>query len=717
MSILQSIRNRTALLVSLVGLALVIFILESLLGSGSSLFGSGDNTVGSIAGDKIDYMEFSRKVDEQIAGIMQSNPNLNVDETVRQQISESVWNQMITDKVIKPQYKKAGVIVSEDELYDIMLVNPHKMVVQQLTDQKTGQIYEGFGRADGNLDVVKLSQWVNQMNPDQERFWQNLEKGIAEMREAEKYINLVKKGLYVTNAEAKESYKAQNKQMNVDFVIKRYSAVSDTAVKISDDDILAYYNENKYRYQNQQTTRKIEYVSYDVVPSDEDLNNIEKDAMRAAEEFKTKTPKEDSVFVTEESEEGNVYFSVFNKKTMIVRDSSIFTAPVGTVYGPYNEGAYIKVYKLTNTKSIADSARVRHILIGLSQTRDNKERSKEQAKKIADSLLTLIKAKTVTFDTLIKTISDDLGSVDKNGDYGWFDENKGFVDPFKYAGLEGVKGNISVVETQFGYHIIEVLDVANSRHSVYTVAQIYKLIAPSSETTKEYFKKASDFAGQNTTAEAFDKAIETQKLNKRLADNITEGARSLPGLDGTKELVKWVYTTKKGEVSPVFEFKDKFIVAKLAGIREKGILPLDEVRDEVAMEARRKKKADMFIKEFESKAAGSKSINDIATKMNLEPEKQENLTFSSYNIMSLGREDALIGTATGLKAGNISKPVMGENGVFMVSVASINEGAAPSDYSNQQKMAEQMLTGRADYEVITALKEKANIIDHKSRFE
>lgn len=718
MSILEKIRSRTGLLVGLVGLALAIFILESLLGSGSTLFGSKNTTVGTIAGDNIDYSQYSNKVNEQIAMVMQNNPNANVDDAMRTQINEIVWNQFISEKVIKPEYKKVGVSVSEDELYDLMLVHPHQMVLQQLTDKNTGRVHEVVATPDGNLDLIKLNQWVNGMNPDAERFWMNLETGIAESRLAEKYSTLIKKGLYVTQAEAKDAYVAQNRTMNVGYVIKRYASVSDSAVKVNDDDIQKYYNDHQYEFKSYETTRNIEYVSFDVVPSEQDMIDLEKDAQRVAGEFKTKTIKEDSAYIAQESEGGQVTISDLNKKTMIIRDSSVYTDPAGTVYGPYNEGAYFKIYKLEKVKSIADSARIRHILIGFKNPRTNQDVPQPQAKRIADSLLTLIKEKKVTFDTLVKTISDDLGSVDKGGDYGWFDENKGFVPEFKNAGLEGTVGNISIVPTQFGYHIIEVLDVSKTRHAAYTVAQIFKLIAPSTETTKEYYKLASDFSGQNNTGELFEKAIEKQKLTKRLAENVKENDKSLPGLDGAKDLVKWMYVANKGEVSQqVFEFKDKFVVAHLTSIREKGTLPLEEVKEEVTLKARQAKKAAEFVKEFTTKAGSSKVLTDVASKMGINIETSEKLNFAAFNVGTLGREDALIGTAAAMKPGSVSKPIIGENGVFVVAVNSVDEGTPVTDYKQIKMQTEQMLGGRADYEVYNAIRDKANIEDHRAKFE
>lgn len=717
MSILEKIRSKTALLVGIVGLALVIFVLESLLGSGGALFANNDRIIGEIAGDKIDVTEFSAKVNEQIMQIQQSNPNATIDDKTKEQIVESVWNQLINDKVIKKQYEKLGISVSDDELYDLMLVHPHQYVIQQLTDQQTGKIYEGFAGPDGSLDVAKLNQWVNQMDAEREKFWKQLEKSIIEVRTAEKYNMLIKKGLYVTSAEAKDAFIAQTKQVNANFVMKRYALVSDSTVKVTDEDLNAYYNKHQNDYKVSEPTRKIEYIAYDVMPSKADYEAIMKDANRIADEFKQRTVKEDSSYIAQESEGGLVSIANYTKKNMIIGDSTVYTSAKGTVFGPYTEGTFVKIYKLSDVKSVADSAKVRHILIGLQSPKTQQQRTPQVAKRVADSLLVLLKSKQANFDSLVKTMSDDLGSIDKGGDYGWFDENKGFVDPFKNAGLEGTVGNITVVPTQFGYHIIEVLNVSKTRHNAYTVAQISKLIGPSSETSQEYYKMATDFAGKNQTGEDFAKSIETEKLNKRIADNVKENEKNLPGLEGAKDLIRWTYKAKKGDVSPVFEFKDRFVVATLTGIKEKGIAPLEEVKDDVTTKAIRDKKAETFMNEFNTKAGASTSIDDVAAKMGLTVEKSDNLNFAAYNVAGLGREDRLIGTVTAMKAGALSKAVKGDNGVFVVNAASVNEGTLPKDFKNKQKEMEQASTSKVDYELYDALKAKANIEDHRGKFD
>lgn len=717
-SILEKIRRRTGLLVGIVGLALVIFILESLLGSGASIFGGNEqSSIGSIHGKNIDRNEFLTKVENQLNIIRQQKQTNDIDDATRGQVLDYVWQQYVSDLVIKPQYDKVGITVGEDEVYERVVAHPVPSVAQRLTDQKTGKVYEQLAGPDGGLDPAKFRAFVQNATGDQEMFIKQMEDDIKNMRYAEKYATLIRKGLYATTVEAKESFKAQQNKINFSYVIKRFDSVSDSTVKVTDSDIQKFYNDNSYLFTSAETTRKIEYVSFDVLPSPSDVEAIGKDAQRAADEFKGKTVREDSAFIAQESENGAINIQDMNKKNMIVRDSAIFTSAAGTVFGPYNEGAYFKVYKLQAVNSIADSARVRHILIGTvdPQTQQPK-RSPEQAKKMADSLLVLIKAKQVTFDTLVKTISEDGGSKTNGGDYGWFDENKGFVEPFKNAGLMGTKGNISVVPTQFGFHIIEVLDVSKGRHNTYKVAQIFKLIAPSDETNQTIFGTASQFAGENNTGELFDKAVDAKKLTKRIGDNIKESDRQLPGLDGAKELIKWVYTAKKGEVN-IFTFADKHVVAKVAGIKNKGILPLEDVKEEVRVLTIKDKKAQTFLAEFNSKAGGSKNVEEIATKLGLEAKKQESLPLSSHNVEGLGHDDILMGTAIGTKAGATSKAIAGDNGVFVLNVTAIEESKSPIDIKMQQMQLDQATGGRADYEVFNALKEIANIEDHKSRVD
>ncbi|MCC6372799.1 MAG: SurA N-terminal domain-containing protein [Bacteroidia bacterium] len=719
-SVLERIRRRTGLLVGIVGLALVIFILESLLGSGASLFGGSElTTVGSINGKKVDRNEFASRVELQLNNYRQQNQGREADDATRGQAIESAWNQYVIDLAIVPQFNKIGIDVSEDELYENVVTKPAQTVIQFLTDPNTGKISSQIATPDGNIDLVKWKQVVaNQQDEQFVKSLQQMEDQVKRTRLFEKFRTVVNKGLYVTKAEAKELYASQNTRLDISYVIKRYDGMLDKDVKLTDDDIQKYYNDNTFKFMNKETTRSVEFVAFNIVPSPEDMTALEGQAKLIAEELKGKPASEDSLIMGRENDGGIINIQNYTRKTMILRDSSVYTSPEGTVFGPYNEGAVFKVYKLEKINYIADSARVRHILVGLSDPKTNQpKRDKARAKKEADSLIVLLKDKKISFDSLVVNYSDDMGSKTNGGDYGWFDENEQFVEPFKNAGLMGVKGNITAVETQFGYHIIEVLDVSKSKHTSYSLAQVSKNIAASDQTSQKIFAQANQFGGENNTGELFDKAVDAQKLTKRLAQDFKEGDRLLAGgLDRARELVKWAYAAKVGDVS-VFSFDDKYVVAKLSNIKNKGVLPLEIVKDEVVRLATLQKKAEMFKEEFKNKAGNSKNIDEIASKMGLESKKQENLILESHNVEGIGSEDGLIGTAAGIKTGQVSKPTSGNNGVFVVSVNKVIPAPDNFDFKNQQLQMEREISGRTDYEAFNAIKELSEIEDHKSRID
>lgn len=747
-SVLEQIRRRTGLLVGIVGLALIIFILESLLGSGASIFGGSEmSTVGSINGQKIDRNDFVGRVEAQVNNYRQRNQNNDVDESVRASIIDNTWQGYVSELVIRPQFDKIGITVGDDEVYERVVANPVQSVLQQISDQKTGRVNEQIARPDGSLDLIKWKQVIQSLPADQDAAIRQMEDNVKSTRYYEKFRALVNKGLYITTAELKAASLESRSKANMAFVAKRFDSVSDSTVKVTDADIQKYYNDNSYKFINPETTRKIEYVTFNVIPSEKDLAEIEKDAQRTATEFKGKSMKEDSSFMQQESENGTISMQDFTKKTMIVRDSSIFTSTIGSVFGPYNEGAYFKIYKLEAINSISDSGNVRHLLIAYEGSeRSQATRPRDAAKRLADSLLAEIK-KGGSFDMLVEQYSDDGGKKKpavnfsdptiqaqlsqvllnvndtnswrgRGGNYGWIKADRQDMAPaFVQGATENRKGSVFIKESPFGYHIMEVIDESKTHHNSYKVAQIFKLIAPSDETNQRIFTEANEFAGMNNTAELFDKGVEAKKLTKRIGDNIKEMDRQLPGLPQAKELIKWTYSAKKGDVS-IFTMPDRHVVAKLTNIRNKGVLPLEEVKEDVTTKAIQEKKAEMFLNEFKTKAGSSKDINDIASKMGLTAVKMESAALTSNNVEALGYDPILMGTAFGTKAGTTSKPTVGNTGVFILTVNSVSlDPETPELLSMKKRELEQGMSSRSDYEIVNALKDLAEIEDHKSRID
>jgi peptidyl-prolyl cis-trans isomerase D len=727
MSVLEKIRSRAGLLVGIIGVALLVFILQSALESGNFFFGNSDTTVGEIAGKSIDYTTFNAKVQESIENQKRNTGQSSLDQAATDNIIQQVWNQFINEEVMQKEYEKLGITVSDEELYHFMVEEPHPALVRNLSDPQTGQVAPMFAdEKTGMLSSEKIRQFTQSMTPEQETQWLQLEDFIRQTRVIEKYNNLIKKGLYVTTAVSKRDYIAQNTNANIKYVIKNYKTVADSTIKVTDEELNTYYNAHQNEYK-QEAARKIEYVAFDIAPSQEDFNEVEKYMQQVAADFKTKKAGEDSAFVVAESDSRFVD-QAFNGPGALspLIDTAMFKAEVGTVMGPFRENDGFVIAKLIATKNAADSAKVRHLLIayqgsGASQT---VTRTKDQAKKMADSLLVVLKKERNKFADLVEKLSDDGGKtmppnkkegedyMGKGGNYGWINAKSGFVEPFKNAGLDNKKGDLVIAESNFGYHIMEVLDSKGSQKKIQTFT-INKLVEPSSKTAQEIFTKANTFANANKTNEAFQKSVIDQKLNKRIAENIKENDKNIAGLDSPRALIKWAYENKNGTVSEPLEFGDKYVVAVITEVKEKGIAPLEQVKEDITAKVVREKKIEMFTKEFAS--AGS-TIDAIASKMQLNIEQAQNVNFNTSAIPGSANEPAVIGAISVQKASTLSKPIGGKEGVFVVYVETVTPAQPQADYKAQQQAQTSQMQPRVDYEVYDALKENANITEHLVKF-
>ncbi len=720
MSVLESIRQRTGLLVGIVGVAIIIFILESLLSSNFSFFGSGENTVGTINGTKIDIQSYQNKYQELLSNYSKNNPGAPVDDNFKNQAQEQVWNTYFNEQMLNGQYEKAGVSVSDDEVYDMTMVHPSATFMQFISDRQTGKVVEQLADPNGQLDIAKWQNFVKNASPEQQTAITNIETGLRESRIAEKYNNLIKKGLYITSEHAKLDNDNNVKSVNAKMVMKRYTAISDSAAVVTDADLEKYFNEHQYLYHNADDTRKIEYVTFDAIPTPEDITAIQSECQKIADDFKLKSKNEDTAFVITENESGAADFAYFKKGAMPQSiDTLVTKSVIGSVFGPYLDNNVYKISKLVGTKVSADSAKVRHLLVATKPSDPKgKVKTKEQAKKIADSLVVLIKSGKLVFDSaLVVSKTEDQGSLTNGGDYGWITEATGFVLPFKNFALERELGTLDIVETEFGYHIMKVIAKGKASGTKYQLATITKAIEPSTNTIQSMYQQATQFSGTNKTKEAFDKAILDGKLNKKITEDFKLSEKFLPGLDSPRELIKWSFEAKVGDVSQAFALGKKNVVAILVSEKTKGQAKLADVKQQVEIKAKQAKKIEMLTSEFNAKAANASSVEDIAAKLGLQVERLDNVTFNAYSLPNIGKDDVLTGKLFAQKSGALSGLIVGEMGVAKILVEKFTPAPAVKDIKALQKSSLTNLQTRVDYEVYNALKEKANITDKRAKYD
>ena len=677
----------------MIGGAMLLFVLDPTMLD--SLFQGNPTEVGEIAGETIDGRKFQQRVDETIANYKTQTGQSTIDNATTDQLREQTWNQMVRDIVFGQELEAAGVRVSKEELYDMVQgSNPHPQVVQAFTNPETGQ-----------FDRAQVVSFLKRMETDEDikSRWIAFEKDIAKLRRSEKYNNLIKKGLYVTAPEAESDFYAKNQNATIKYVLKRYKSVADSTVEVTDADIKKYYNDNKSKYE-QDASRDVEFVAFQVSPSQEDFGKVKNWADRLKPEFET--TENDTLLINRESDvRFNARWLPKGELGGLV-DSLMFDAEKGFVYGPYLEGQTYRMAKLIGVKMAPDSVNARHILI-----RPETFGGYEQAKAVADSLKALIDG-GADFAALAQANSEDPGSGAKGGDLGWFQEGQ-MVPSFNDACFDGDEGDLVMVESQFGFHIIEVLEQKGSTEKR-AVAFIDRVVDPSTKTFQVKYGEADEFARSITSVASFDQEVANRGLNKRIASNLKENDRTIAGLENPRQLIRWAYEAEKGDVSEVFELGNTFVVGVLTAVREEGFTAMDEIKEELEAGAIQEKKAAKFMEEFEAAKAGD--IQTIADNMNLPVEVKNNVNFSSAAVTGLGREPKLIGTTFGMEVGDISQPIKGEQGVYVINLESKTETPAQSNFANNGRMLNSSLSSRVDFEVYEALKEKAEITDNRAKF-
>lgn len=682
---LESIRNRSGLLMVVIGVAMFAFIMMDLMSSqrgGASV----DLAVGEVHGEEIDVQEFESRVQRQFDIQKQNNPSVEVG-----QVRNSVWTLLTRELVFQKEYDASGIAVCNEELFDMIQgPDPYPTIKQSFTNPETGA-----------FDRARLLQYLKEdMDNDptgQARAqWVQFEEALYKERLNRKYSNAIAKGLHVSDFEAAQFYQAQSEVRNVSYVSVAYRSIADSLVSVTDNELYDYMNANSENYQ-QDASRTLEYVVFTVNPSKEDDSAALDWAKDIKEDFAS--AEDNEAFVRRYSDVTNTRMIYANKETLGVSTLPLFDAAAGTVVGPFQEGRNnYRLAKLVDAQNRPDSVQARHILL-----------TDANAQNTADSLRNLIE-QGASFSKLAKSFSQDPGSASNGGDLGWFPEGK-MVAEFNEACFSGKRGALQVVASQFGIHLIEVTKKSKSVKKV-KIAFIDRNVVPSNETYQEIFTQAGKFAAENSNNVQFNQSAMDNNLSKRIADNLLESTEAISGLDNPRQLIRWAYEAQVGQVSDVMEFANKFVIATLTQIKEEGMQELEEVRASVEVIVRNEKRAEMLINQL----SGETDLNTLSIDYAAEVKTVEGMIFNNNNVTGLGEDAAFVGAAFAAPEGTTSKPFAGLNGVYVVRVDQVITAPAITDNSSVSQASKINLQSRANYEAYQALEELAEVKDNRAKF-
>lgn len=694
MSVIQRIRDKGAWIIfAIIALALIAFILQDGVGRGGSAF-SNTSVIGKVNGEKIDRLDFESKLamQERMYGAQGAQ---------RDQLIGALWNQEVERMVLSQEYQKLGLQVSPKELSDI-LFGPNSPLRQEFTDPATGEFKVAEARQAFNQ--LKKSTNKEQIDMINKAY---IEPTIEQTLRS-KYLALLQGASYVPKWLVEKQQADNNAIANISYVYIPYAAVSDSAVKVTDADIAAYVKKHSKEYQKEEETRSINYVYFNASPSGADTLNTLNQLMSLKEEFATTSDV--SAFLTRVGTELPYYDSYFSKARMQQPNKdSITKTPVGTLYGPYQDGGNFTIARMIGVKNWPDSARVRHILIGTVNPQTQQLlRADSTAKKLADSIETAIKG-GADFTALCAKYSDD-GNKNTGGVYEYFPQGQ-MVIPFNDFCFDKPVGSKGVVKTEFGYHYVEVLGQKNFNPS-YKIAYLSKPVLASGETVSAASTAAAQFVSAAKGKKEFDATALKSNLTVLTAAEIKQNDFNVNGVGQSRQLVRWVYENKAGNVSDPIEIGDRYVVAIVSAINPAGNMSPAEARPLVEGFVRNEKKAKQIL---DGKFKGA-TLEAISASIGSPVLRADSLSFSTPFLPNVGSEPKIVGAAFNKSLqGKVSTPIAGLTGVFAVKVES--NSARPGVMDTETIKQTLMQGGRvAVFRGVQALRNAAVIKDNRFKF-
>lgn len=693
------------MLISIViGLALAAFIIGDALSSGPSVFNSERNQAGEIAGESVSIMDYQNMVNQQEELIKAMNGLSALNEEQQTMLRNNIWQQLVMTKLMDAEYEEIGLGVSSEELYDIMLGDNMSPSIRQIfADPTTGMVDKERARA-------IVSQILESPDQGQKAYWLNMEKEIGENRKLTKYHDLVGKSLFITDEQAKENAEGSASKADISYIVKNYNTIDDSTISISNKEIETYYKENQARFQ-QEESRRIAYVNFDIDPSGEDYAETEKAVAELVDEFAASNEPMEFVNLTSDRKADLAYY----KKSELGNDSvaNYLFAHKDKVYGPYLENNAYKISRVGSVKMLPDSVRARHILIAPQNN------NYTQAKAVADSLANLLR-KGANFDQLARTNSTDQNSAVNGGDLGWFNQRT-MVQPFSDTVFFAKRNEIKVVVTQFGAHVVQVTQRAKPVEKI-QVATIEKEITPSNKTTNKIYNDARHFASQIANAEDFNKQAEEQGLTKRIA-TVNKNDKTIAGMDNARDMIRQIYLAeepglvKTTDESIIFTNGNKYTVAVLTQIDEEGTSPIRQVSATIKRILMQQKKAELLKKELAGLMSGSESLLSVAQKAGVDVKEAAEVSFNSFQIPGAGIEPRVIAAASVTEQGKLSMPIEGNQGVYVLMVNSrTNEEVTPEMVQEARTNMMQMNLYRANYQAVQAIIKHGEVKDQRYKF-
>ena len=696
MAILGKIREKSIILILVIGMALFAFVISGVFDGAGTI---SQEPVAIVGDEEITIEQFSRRVDAVERNTGMSNV----------QAANTVWNQIVTEYSFNQLREQLGLEVGRSHVENFIANSPGFR-----QDSR-------FQNALGEFDVVAFTDFINDSkrnNPAVYSQWQLQEESIRNTISRMLYNTMIQAGIYHTAFEGKTEYKLENDKISISFVKVPYSSIPDSLVMISNREIKKYINANKEEFEVKES-RSIQYVVFDETASVEDNLEIENDLKKLLEPqviFNEVSESQETLpsfsqtdnikeFIAEYSE--TPYDETYKTRAQLgTYANTLFDLKEGEVFGPYKDENHFKLSRMMDFDR-GGSVKARHILIayeGSQSASSDVTRTKNEARKEAYNVLRLVRANGSDFTELARTYSDGP-SKNRGGDLGFFRRGD-MVEAFNDYAFSKPTGSIGVVETDFGYHVIEVQE----KEDVVLIASVVKKIMPSESTSNEVFRLATEFEIKSKK-NGFSTASESLGYDLRNGFNLKLMDESIPGLGVQRTIVKWSFE-EETSVSDIKRFDllgGGYVVAELIEKSSAGTSSVEDARNAVQAKLIQDKKYDLLSLKYGSDV----SLTTIA-----EQYGQNILTSSAINaaagsIAGAGTEPFVVGSGFSLEMNKTSALIQGKQGIFVLEVDLFEESIPLPSYDGYSSLLNENVLSRLQPLIDEVIRGHYEVVDNR----
>tara|TARA_S200000501_G_scaffold379019_1_gene446469 strand:+ start:8336 stop:10429 length:2094 start_codon:yes stop_codon:yes gene_type:complete len=696
MAIISTLRDKGGkFLVFVVGFSIAAFVLGDILGPNSSVIGQNRNIVGNINGEEIDLVRFNT-VYEELTYNFSVNNGRSPNQQEISDLRDQAWERLINDISYVEEFKKIGLTVTDKESVDMVQGNNiHPMIIQAFSDPSTGN----FNRD----NVIGYLQNLSNQPANQQQAWFSFESNLKPMRLRTKYDNLITQSTNYNSLDAEAEYFNTSSQIDLAYFYIPFFAVSDTLFDVSTNEMRSYLNKNKSNY-TQDETRSIDYAFFSVQPSAEDSTFFENEINDIRSNLMSSNIIDDSTYAIINSDSFNPYIK-YNPDEL---PNDLVGKDIGFITEPIYENGFISIKKLSNiVLDEKEKARAKHILLRFDDSNKSTVRTE------ANRILNLLRSGS-DFGETARTYSQD-GSASNGGDLGWFTDGM-MVKPFQDAVFSRKRAGLipRVIETDFGFHVIEVsypktkisyyvtniskdlLPSDNTRNNIYRSAELFKLDIKSSESNFSDYLKENNIIGGNII-------------------DIDKNSKELGNIPNARNVILWSYSDDRyvGEVSDVLEIDEGYIVTQINEVKDEGTKKIDEVENSIKRRIIDEKKYE-YLKEILTDYSSLQDLKDNSGLGNIY--RSSGLSMSESSLSNVGFSPESIGTAFSMQEGELTRPFKIDGGVIVLGLESKVLADTLSNYDDYRNTLIQTNRFSVPLKIDDAIKYFSDIEDDRYKF-